>query len=161
MWDPGFAHLGVFSARILGWHRRFTLISHESWGTTGAPGLCAALHRGGTCWGRAFSVDPHHADKIFQTLDIRESAYRRADVQLEVKDGKTLNRRRARTYVADPDSPRLCADISLETQLTFVRQGVGTKGSSRFYLQNTVRCLSEDGHIRNDAHRLFAKAFHV
>jgi len=156
MWDPGFAYSDVFSARVLGWHRRFTLISHESWGTKTAPGLCAVLHRGGSCWGRAFLVEPDQAEAIFQALDARENAYRRAKIQLEFNNGGTLHRRAALSYVADPKSPRLCADISPDTQLTYLRQGVGSKGSSRFYMQNTLRCLDEDGHFDTDTRQLFA-----
>jgi len=156
MWDPGFAYSDVYSARVLGWHRRFTLISYESWGTAQSPGLCAALHRGGSCWGRAFMVEQDQADTVFRGLDARENAYRRAKIQLEFKDGGTSHRRMAQTYVADPTSPRLSADISPETQLMLVRQGIGTKGSSRSYLQNTQRCLEEDGHFGTDACRLFA-----
>ncbi|MFV2035415.1 MAG: gamma-glutamylcyclotransferase, partial [Halocynthiibacter sp.] len=90
-------------------------------------------------------------------LDRREIAYRRSDVWLDVRVGDFVHRRRALTYVADPDCARLCADISPQTQITLLRQGKGVKGSSLFYLQNTVQCLNDDGHFRTDAHRLFAK----
>ena len=156
MWDPGFSHLNVVSARVLGWHRRFTLVSTMSWGTEEAPGLCAVLHRGGTSWGRAFSVHPDHLDTVLHGLDRREIAYRRANVCLEVKEGGGFRRRQARTYVADPGHPRLRANLSPEQQITLVRQGAGAKGSSLFYLQNTVKCLAGDGHFRTDAHRFLA-----
>ncbi|VAW15883.1 hypothetical protein MNBD_ALPHA09-1551 [hydrothermal vent metagenome] len=156
MWDPGFDHSGAVSARVLGWHRRFTLVSTISWGTGDAPGLCAVLHRGGTSWGRAFTVNPERLEGVLHGLDRREIAYHRRNVWLEIGDGIGVRRQRAWTYVANPDHPRLRADIDPEQQKTLVRQGVGTKGSSLFYLKNTARCLADDGHFHNDARKFLA-----
>jgi len=156
MWDPGFVYGSVLSARVLGWHRRFSLVSTASWGTDANPGLCAVLHRGGTSWGRAFAVAPNSLDQALQTLDQREAAYLRRDVWLEVIESGKRRRRQAITYVANPAHPRLRADLTRTEQLCLVRQGKGAKGTSRSYLQNTADCLTTDGHFHTDAHRFLA-----
>ncbi|MHA1522960.1 MAG: gamma-glutamylcyclotransferase [Alphaproteobacteria bacterium] len=154
MWNPGFAHGQVASARIFGWHRRFSLISTKAWGSEAAPGLCAALHGGGCAWGRIFEVPATQATSVLAYLDQREAAYLRR--QVVVYRAGIRAPIRATTYVIDPDHPRFCEKISTARAQQLVRQGQGTNGTSLGYVHATVEALGEDGHRNTDAHRFFA-----
>lgn len=154
MWAPGFAPSDSVPAKVIGWHRRFSLLSTLSWGSPDRPGLCAALHPGGTGWGRALSVPETDRVDVLAYLDEREAAYRRRVVHIAVKVAGGTVRRRAVTYVADPGHPRMRADIGPEAAHVLIRQGRGNNGTSLDYLRNTVAALSEDGHRTSDAHRI-------
>jgi len=156
MWDPGFAHLERLPARAHDWHRRFTVMSTTSWGSADRPGVCAALHPGGTVWGRAFAVDPAELAGVLAYLDERERAYLRRRIRVTMRRGDGLIAGQALTYVANPAHPRLAADMPVPERLARIRHGIGDRGSSLDYLRNTVAALRDDGHIRSDAHRILA-----
>ena len=151
MWDPGFDPAEARSARLHGWHRRFTVESVQSWGRPGAPGLCLALHPGGSTLGLALRVDAARAAEILAYLDEREDAYRRVPVALHLTGGDRVE---GLTYVSDPSHPRCAAALDDRTRHAMIRTGVGTKGSSAGYLRETVRWLERQGQRRTSMHRL-------
>ena len=154
MWNPGFAHGQVASARILGWHRQFSLKSTKAWGSEAAPGLCAGLHGGGCAWGRIFEVPDADESNVLAYLDHREAAYLRRQVTV-IRAGQALPTP-ALTYVINPDHPRFAGKITDTRARQLVRQGRGEKGTSLGYVRDTVGALEADGHRNTDAHRFFA-----
>jgi len=142
MWDPGFEFAEQRAGLVHGWHRRFTLISNESWGSRERPGLCAALHPGGSVYGRAFRVAGAHAEPVRRTLERRENAYRHVTVSARLDDGRRIA---ALSFVYNPDCPRFAPDLDVATQCALIRQGVGAKGTSLEYLENVIARLRDDG----------------
>ena len=156
MWMPGFEPVSTTPARVLGWHRRFSRVSTTSWGNPQAPGLCAALHPGGTTWGRIIEIPQGAAEPIMAGLNRREAAYRRRLVTVDARFARGTRRLVVHSYVADPADPTLAPDLAPETARVYARSGTGTKGSAFDYIANTVAALAEDGHRWSDAHRFFA-----
>lgn len=154
MWEPGFPYVERHWARLRGWHRRFSLLSTQSWGSPERPGLCLALHWGGSVAGVAFRVAPEHADGALHYLDQRESAYLRTSVTLDLDAGEQVS---ALTYVHDPKHPRSVPDLPVDEIVRLVRQGQGYKGRSLDYLANTVASLTDRGAKNGDMHRLLAR----
>lgn len=153
MWAPGFECEQTVSARVFGWHRRFSLISTRAWGSEALPGLCAGLHPGGTAWGRIFKVPESENSAVLRYLDHREAAYSRRDVVvLPVGERASF---KATTYVIDPAHPRFAGELPAVRARQMVRQGHGEKGSSLGYVRATVGALEADGHRNSDAHRFF------
>lgn len=156
MWSPGFEPARILPARVFGWHRRFNMVSTTSWGSPEQPGLCAALHRGGTSWGRALAVSRDRAEETLGYLDAREAAYLKRRVSIVARIDGHLVRTAALTYVADPASPRIAPDLGVDDLCRLARQGVGSKGTSFDYVHNAKRALDDDGHTSTDVHRFFA-----
>jgi cation transport protein ChaC len=156
MWSPGFEPGSVHPARILGWHRRFSRVSVTSWGSPDQPGLCAALHAGGTAWGRILEIPTDGRAAILAYLDDRERAYLRRQVHVEARIAGVARRLTALTYVADPADPTLSPELGPKRAREYARRGIGTKGAAFDYVRNTMLALSEDGHRTSDAHRFFA-----
>ncbi|NND49891.1 MAG: hypothetical protein HKN60_06540 [Rhizobiales bacterium] len=156
MWSPGFEPAAMYPARVLGWHRRFSRISVTSWGSPEAPGLCAALHAGGTTWGRILAVPQTGRQEVLEYLNRREAAYLRRQVHVDARIGAGTRRLRVLTYVANPHDPTLAGELAPEKAHTYARHGVGSKGAAFDYVRNTVAALDDDGHATSDAHRFFA-----
>ncbi len=156
MWSPGFEPDAVHPARVLGWHRRFSRVSTTSWGSPETPGLCAALHVGGTAWGRILQVPGAKSGQIMEYLDQRESSYLRRHVHVDARIDGTTTRLKVITYVANPDDPTLADALAPNLAHKHARHGIGTKGAAFDYVRNTVAALKDDGHTTSDAHRFFA-----
>ncbi len=151
MWNPGFDHLEVQPALLRGYHRAFCIYSHRNWGTPERPGLVVGLLPGGSCRGRAFCIAPEQTQAVRANLDRREgTAYRHVLVCVALPE-RTVE---ARTYVANPDDQRFAGTLPPERAVEFILQGKGRCGSSREYLQNTVRQLDEFGIRDGHLHRL-------
>ncbi|MFQ5973462.1 MAG: gamma-glutamylcyclotransferase [Alphaproteobacteria bacterium] len=151
MWNPGFDHLEVQPALLRGYHRAFCIYSHYAWGTLERPGLVLGLLPGGSCRGRAFCIAREQTESVLAYLDDRESApYRRVLVPVALRE-RTVE---AHTYVANPDHRQFAGKLTPEPAADFILQGKGHRGSSREYLQNTVRHLDELGIREGPLHRL-------
>ena len=151
MWSPGFDHLEVQPALLRGYHRAFCIYSHYAWGTLERPGLVLGLLPGGSCRGRAFYIAPEQTETVLACLDRREGpAYRRVLVSVALPE-RTVE---AHTYVAKPDHCRFAGKLPPERTVEFILKGKGRSGSSREYLQNTVRHLEEFGIRHGPLHRL-------
>jgi cation transport protein ChaC len=153
MWTPGFEYLEMRPALLRGYHRSFCIYSHYAWGTRERPGLVLGLLPGGSCRGRALRVAADRREAVLAYLDDRESAaYRRKLLSVAMPGGAAA----AHTYVANREHEQYAGRLPLERAASLIRHGVGHRGSSRAYLQNTVRHLDESG-IRDGAlHTLLA-----
>ena len=142
IWDPGFAPLKAEPGLLFGYHRALCVYSCFNWGTHERPGLVVGLLPGGSCRGRAFRVASTRAQGVLDYLDGREGgAYRRKRVAVALA-GRVVA---AHTFVVDRDHPRYAGRLAPDDCVGFIRQGVGTSGSSREYLENTVRHLDALG----------------
>ena len=103
IWAPGFPYIERHAARLTGWHRAFSLISTESWGSEGAPGLIVTLERGGHCDGVAYGVARRNWPWVVGYLRRREQAYHH--IALPVVSKTSVWRRRS---AAAADIARRC-----------------------------------------------------
>lgn len=145
MWDPGFVYEAVYPAIVHGWHRRYSLMSLDSWGSHDRPGLSAALHGGGSVAGRVFHVAPKDVDRSLAYLANREGAYRHIDVTARIETSAVHKQVVARTFAWDPANARFAPDLAIERQGEMIAHGSGRKGTSLGYLRGVIEALAADG----------------
>ena len=153
MWDPGFAHLEVAPALLIGYHRSFCIYSVVYRGTPERPGLVLGLDHGGSCRGRAYRVAAAAAGEVLDYLHEREmihDVYRRKLLPVRL-GGRTV---RAYTYVVDRSGRHYAGKLGLARAAEIIRRGAGSTGSNRAYLQNTVNHLDALGITDGHLHRL-------
>jgi len=134
MWAPGFVYKEYHPALLHGWHRDFTIISREAWGSADKPGLVVALHPGGSCRGYAFRVAAAHWQRSEAYLQDRERAYRHLVLPVKLAQEKIP----ALTFVTDPGHPRTTRDLDLPTMAKMISEGVGNRGTSYEYFCNIL-----------------------
>jgi glutathione-specific gamma-glutamylcyclotransferase len=166
MWDPGFSYEEVCSARLFGYHRSFCVLAWIYRGSLEKPGLVLGLDRGGSCVGRAFRVAAQRRDEVVQYLDEREIPdLARSTAPIDVYQRKFLNIRlsgeegataeaEALCYVAEPRHAQYAGKLRLEEQVRYIVQGVGTRGTSVDYLENTIDHLDQLGIGDGPLHKL-------
>ncbi|MDE2386022.1 MAG: gamma-glutamylcyclotransferase [Alphaproteobacteria bacterium] len=159
MWRPDFEFKSARPARLFGYHRALSVLSHHYRGTKEKPGLVLGLDRGGSCLGLVYDID---ADDWVSTIAKVREREMLGDVYSEqvkrfrlVESGEEV---RAITYVVRRQSEQYAPAMSLEQLLHYVGQGHGTMGSCRAYVANTLRHLRALG-IHD--HRLEQLAPHV
>jgi cation transport protein ChaC len=72
IWRPEFHADEQRLARVWGYHRSFRMRSRVNRGTAAVPGLVFALVPGGSCWGLAYRVARHRAERELEKLWQRE-----------------------------------------------------------------------------------------
>lgn len=152
MWDPGFPHLEVRRARLIGYHRAFCLYSERYRGTPDRPGLVLGLDRGGSCLGRAYKVAAADGPAVAAYLDEREmlgGAYDPRWVDIRFEDGR---RARAYAYLIDRACPGYAGRLDLDRVAEVIAHAAGQRGSNIDYLVNTVRHLDELGIAESALH---------
>lgn len=148
MWDPGFPHLEAMPAVLSGFHRSFCIYSYQYRGTRERPGLVLGLKPGGRCHGMAFRVALEEAEATLAYLTEREmTSYVYNPMRLPVNLSVVVQDHvvHAHTYVADHTHPNYAADLTLAQTASLIRQGVGSRGPNRDYLENTVQHLEDIG----------------
>lgn len=150
MWDPGMPFKENRGARLWGYHRGLCIYSHTYRGTPEKPGLVFGLDHGGSCTGRAFLVRAKDIDPVMTYLYEREmvnNVYRPVMGQVDIeKYGRQL----ALTFVADPTGIQYCSGISDLEAARLINQGIGPKGSSFDYVNETLKHMQEIG-VRDHA----------
>ena len=134
IWAPGFPYIERHAARLTGWHRAFSLISTESWGSEGAPGLIVTLERGGHCDGVAYGVARRSWPSVVGYLRRREQAYHHINLPV-VSKRRTL---RALTFVCNPNHQRWIGKLAPKEAASLILQGAGSKGTSFNYFSNIL-----------------------
>ena len=147
MWRPGFEYIEQHQALLRGLHRGLCIYSHVHRGTPERPGLVMGLDRGGACRGVAFKVEPSRWPATVDYLRAREQV---TMVYLERSVNVTLLTQPARpvtalTYVVDRAHEQYAGKLSLEDQLTFIRQGHGGSGPCHEYVTSMAEHISELG----------------
>ena len=136
MWDPGLAFTEVRRARIEGHARRFCLLDTiGARGTAEAPGLMAALDRGGCCQGLVFRIAEADREAETERLWRRERiapGYHAERVAAETDHGLVP----ALAFVADRRAASIDCDLPREVQIRYIATGRGFRGSSRAYLES-------------------------
>lgn len=167
MWQPGFEYAEKCRARLSGYHRAFCIYAWTYRGTPKNPGLVLGLDMGGSCTGYAYRVHKEHQKYVMTYLDEREvPALNSPGVSIDVYIKKSLSLRlvqpmgasrtvNAVCYVADPRHPQYTGKLSSAEQVELIRQGQGTRGSSREYLENTIRHMDELGIADGPLHQLW------
>jgi cation transport protein ChaC len=152
MWDPGFPHLEVRRARLIGYHRAFCLYSERYRGTPDRPGLVLGLDRGGSCLGRAYKVAAADGPAVAAYLDNREllgGAYDPRWVEIRFEDGRRV---RAYAYVIDRSCPQYAGRLEPGRVAEVIARAAGQRGSNVDYLVNTVRHIDELGIVESALH---------
>jgi len=152
MWRPGFAFLEVRPARLHGYHRALCIYSIRGRGTAEKPGLVLGLDRGGACVGLAYRTAAADWEAIAAYLDSREmitGVYRPTFLAARLNDGRRVP---AYVFIVRRDHAQYTGRLSEERIVELVRQGVGPRGTSREYLESTVRHL-DDLDVREPALR--------
>lgn len=150
LWNPGFTPVEAITARLMGYHRSFCMLSIHHRGSEAVPGLVLALDGvpDGQCTGVAFRVHDAQADQVLADLRARElvsSAYVERHVPLALTDGRQID---GLAYVIDQAHPQYC-QFDLETQAQMIARSVGGRGPNDEYLFNTADHLTQMG-IKDD-----------
>lgn len=144
MWNPGFPAVEIRQAHLRGYHRRFCISSHHYRGTPENPGLVLGLDRGGSCHGIAFRVAATNVPETLRYLWEREMitrAYRPKllTLNLAAKDDHTPPLKVcACTFVVDRKHEQYRGQLDETATVALIASGVGSNGSNREYLSNTV-----------------------
>ncbi|HXV22767.1 MAG TPA: gamma-glutamylcyclotransferase [Alphaproteobacteria bacterium] len=157
MWNPGFPHLEVRPARLIGYHRTFCLYSEHYRGTSERPGLVLGLDRGGSCLGRAYKIAAAAGPEVARYLDEREllgGAYDPRWVQIRFEDGRRAS---AYAYVIDRACPHYAGRLELDAIAEIIAHAAGARGSNLDYLVNTVRHLDELGIAESALHEVLER----
>lgn len=145
IWNPDFAYAEARKARLHGWHRALCILSHHYRGRPEAPGLVLGLDRGGSCRGVAFRVAGAGAGAVKAALIEREmisNVYVPRTAPLALEGGARVA---GYFFAANRESPQYAGGLGQDALLAMVRNGVGSRGSSRDYLANTVEHLERLG----------------
>lgn len=159
MWDPGLYFEEVRRAWLPDHARRLILKDiYGARGTAEAPGLMAALDRGGAgCHGLVFRIGEAQIETETEALWRREGigpAYWPVFVEAQVNEVPLT----ALTFVANHDADLIDSDMSSEDQIKYLTTGTGFAGSSIDYLRNLVSRLRAVGIQDADVEDLLHKA---
>lgn len=145
MWDPGIDFDEIRHARLQGYHRSMCLVDiRGARGSVEEPGLMAGLAAGGDCDGLAFRIPAQLVERETERLWRREMiahAYEPALAPARTRQGAIM----ALAFVADPDAPNICTDLSHDLRVRYIATGEGRLGTSREYLEGMVRQFAHMG----------------
>jgi cation transport protein ChaC len=156
MWRPGFEFEEQVPARLIGEHRALCVYSFVHRGTPEKPGLVLGLDRGGACRGIAFRVAEKNRAATVDYLREREqvtSVYREVTRSVWLEN-EARQRVSALAYVVDRGHVQYAGRLSLQEQLSHVRQGHGQSGANRDYVIATVGSLESLGYRESELHLL-------
>ena len=144
MWKPEFEHVDSQQALLYGYHRSLCVYSYLYRGTREKPGLVAGLLPGGSCRGVAFRVAAQNWDRVHQILHDREMVY---GVYIPKWMQANINGQKQRVfgYIANPSNEQYAGDLGIKETAQLISEGVGTSGTGREYLENTLQQLNELG----------------
>jgi cation transport protein ChaC len=145
MWHPGFPFLESHTALLRGYHRALCIYSTKYRGTAKRPGLVMGLDRGGSCKGRAFLLAAADVPKVMNYLYAREmdtGIYTPKFLNVELNDGRKV---KAYQFLVRREHEQYAGKLSFDDTVKLVCAGIGPKGSSIEYLQNTLDQLNTMG----------------
>ncbi len=146
MWRPDFEFVSAKPARLYGYHRRLSVLSHHYRGTPEKPGLVLGLDRGGSCLGLVYQIAEGSWAETSKKVRAREML---GDVYSEVVKSFTIletsRKVDAVTYVVNHSSVQYMPPQKPEELMPYVNQGHGQFGSCRDYVRNTILHLRQLG----------------
>ena len=158
MWNPGFEHAGESTARLMGYHRVYQMMSTRNRGTPERPGLLLSLAPGGECIGKAFKIDSAHKEESLKYLDEREGvgrAHRRVIVPIFLEGDSAPALVHGWTYLPRHDYTNYIWGIGVERQAELVVQGEGQTGTAFEYLHLLIKALRSMRVAEPDLERLY------
>ena len=146
MWRPDFEFLSAKPAKLVGFHRRLSVLSHHYRGTPEKPGLVLGLDNGGTCLGLVYEISEQAWEDVIHQVRAREML---GDVYIEaIKEFSLLETGegvRAVTYLVNHHSSQYFPNEKPEALLPYIHQGHGIYGSCLDYVTNTILHLRQLG----------------
>jgi cation transport protein ChaC len=145
IWNPGFAYKSREPAKLLGYHRRYCILSKTYRGTPEKPGLVLGLEKGGACEGIVYRVPGPLKAITMEYLRERElvtAVYHETIVAVETRDGDAHH---ACTYVADTAHDQYVRIDELAAIVDQIEQSAGEAGPNYEYAMNTWSNLSAYG----------------
>lgn len=159
MWNPGFAFDEARRGLLHGYHRRFCLYSRDYRGTPERPGLVLGLDRGGSCQGIVYRLPAGRTAEAFDCIWAREmtgGVYTMQPVSVRTAEGPVL----AHACVVRRESPDYAGRLPDDQTARLLATAIGSRGSGRDYLTNTLRHLDAlgiaDGSLHAIAQRVAA-----
>jgi cation transport protein ChaC len=158
MWQPGFPFLETQPALLRGYHRALCIYSTRFRGTPEKPGLVMGLDRGGSCKGRAFLLAAADVPKVMDYLYEREmdtGIYVPKFLNVKLNDGSTV---KAYHFLVCREHEQYTGKLTFDDAVKLVCDGVGPKGTSIEYLQNTLNHLDDMGTVEGPLHKICERA---
>jgi glutathione-specific gamma-glutamylcyclotransferase len=144
MWNPAIEFAERRGGTVRGWHRRFCLWLHAGRGSPDNPGLMLALDRGGSCAGILFRIpaaEAHDELLLAWRRELFSGAYSSRWVTAHTDNGPV----RAVTFVANRRYDRYAGRLDDAKIAAHLASAVGSLGSCRDYLTETVHALHAIG----------------
>ncbi|MBT4263667.1 MAG: gamma-glutamylcyclotransferase [Deltaproteobacteria bacterium] len=144
IWNPAFYYAEVTPARLYGYHRSFCLHLTIGRGSADTPGLMLALDKGGSCNGMAFRIAAEQIESETEILWMREmisGAYIPHYGNLKTDKGVI----KGLTFVINRKHSRYLGNLGLQRSAGMIRNGRGSLGTCREYLENTIEQLQVIG----------------
>ncbi len=154
MWRPDFPYIEAQPALLRGYHRSLCVYSTVYRGTPEKPGLVMGLDLGGSCKGRAFLLAAGDVPHVMEYLHEREmdtGVYAPKFLNVRLDDGRTV---KAYHFIVRRDHDQYTGKLGLEEAARLVHRGVGPRGTSLEYLENTLDHLDELGIVEGPLHRI-------
>ena len=146
MWRPDFEFISARPAKLEGFHRRLSVLSHHYRGTPEKPGLVLGLDIGGTCLGLVYEIAEHSWARTIDQVRAREmlgDVYNEAIKEFSLLEtGETVS---AITYLVNHQSTQYFPSEKPEALLPYIYQGHGLYGSCLDYVINTITHLRQLG----------------
>ena len=158
IWRPGFVHVHVEPAVLLGYHRSLCVLSHRYRGTEECLGLVFGLDQGGQCQGLVYEVADEAWAATHAYLTTRElitHVYQEKYLPVVLNKNQTVLT--ALTYVVDRSHGQYAGGLDESRILDYVRQGHGEAGSCADYVRQTASHLRQWGCADADLEDLVLK----
>mmetsp|Transcript_283 Transcript_283/g.508 ORF Transcript_283/g.508 Transcript_283/m.508 type:complete len:221 (-) Transcript_283:553-1215(-) len=162
IWKPDFEFVESIDGYLRGYVRRFYQGSNDHRGTSEYPGLVVTLVPGideglreedAFVWGRAFRIDPGHADGILQKLDIREQNGYEVIIRDVYDKSHQIVAHNCMVYVANKHNPSWRGGEKFELMAERILRAAGISGPNFEYVANLYRALEqmkvEDKHVED------------
>jgi cation transport protein ChaC len=146
IWNPGFDFVERGMAQLSGYHRSLCVYSNHYRGTPERPGLVLGLDSGGSCRGAVYRIADPDWSAVLAYVRKRElvsGVYK--EVVRGVRVGGSGPMVSALTYVVDKQHPQYAGKLAVGQIAKFVAQGHGLSGTSKDYVENTLKALKEMG----------------
>ena len=145
MWAPEKGLHSPRPGRVFGYSRMLGVYSIRYRGTPQNPGLVLGLDRGGSCWGKIYSVRGMQKREMIEKLFRREmfaGVYEAKFLRVHEKDDGVVW---ALAFVSRRDHDCYAGGLDLEEQVRLVSKACGERGPCIEYLQRTQKHLMEEG----------------
>jgi cation transport protein ChaC len=146
MWNPGFPHKSLHTARVYGYSRRLSVFSTHYRGTEKVPGLVFGLDIGGSCCGVLLRTAKANKEDVMRYLFRREmfaNVYEPRYVHARLlKNNAPV---RALTFVVRRDRPSFAPPMDTAAAIAIIQRAHGVGGANKDYIISTYHELVQRG----------------